>query len=75
MSNTLIESSILFSLKRSKLINKEIRQIRTCGGLFFGENKSPLITKIEKRISSLMHLSMGHAVGLQVSHYEPEQEI
>lgn len=61
-------------LERSKLAKKEVSQIRTSSGMFFDENESPLITEIEKRIASLMHLPMGHAEGLQVLHYEPGQE-
>ena len=61
-------------LKKSKLANKEFSQIRTSRGMFFEENESPLIMKIENRISSLMHVPIAHAEGLQVLHYEPGQE-
>lgn len=61
-------------LERSKLAKKEVSQIRTSSGMFFNENENPLITKIEKRIASLMHLPMENAEGLQVLHYEPGQE-
>lgn len=61
-------------LERSKLATKEVNPIRTSSGMFFGENESPLITEIEKRISSLMHLPIAHAEGLQILHYEPGQE-
>ena len=61
-------------LERSKLAKKEVSQIRTSSGMFFDENENPLITEIEKRISSLMHLPVEHAEGLQVLHYEPGQE-
>ena len=61
-------------LERSKLAKKEISQIRTSSGMFFEENENPLITKIEKRIASLMHLPVEHAEGLQVLHYKPGQE-
>ncbi len=61
-------------LERSKLAKKEVSQIRTSSGMFFDENENPLITKIEKRIASLMHLPMENAEGLQVLHYEPGQE-
>ncbi|BAK16068.1 prolyl 4-hydroxylase [Solibacillus silvestris StLB046] len=61
-------------LERSKLAKKEISSIRTSSGMFFEENENPLISEIEKRISSLMHLPIEHAEGLQVLHYEPGQE-
>ncbi|MFC7679078.1 2OG-Fe(II) oxygenase [Paenibacillus sp. GCM10028914] len=61
-------------LKQSKLANKEISEIRTSSGMFFEENESPLITLVENRISSLMHVPVAHAEGLQVLHYEPGQE-
>ena len=61
-------------LKQSRLANKEVSDIRTSSGMFFEENESPLIALIEKRISSLMHIPMAHAEGLQVLHYEPGQE-
>ena len=61
-------------LERSKLANKELSQIRTSRGMFFDENENPLITTIEKRVSSLMNLPIEHAEGLQVLHYEPAQE-
>ncbi|GBG07354.1 proline hydroxylase [Paenibacillus sp. MY03] len=61
-------------LEKSKLANKEVSQIRTSSGMFFDENESPLITIIENRISSLMHVPIVHAEGLQVLKYEPGQE-
>lgn len=68
-----IDSAAL-RLKKSKLANKECSQIRTSRGMFFEENESPLITLVENRISSLMHVPIAHAEGLQVLHYEPGQE-
>ncbi|OAB44847.1 2OG-Fe(II) oxygenase [Paenibacillus antarcticus] len=61
-------------LKKSKLANKEFSEIRTSSGMFFDENESPLISIIENRISSLMHVPIANAEGLQVLHYEPGQE-
>ena len=61
-------------LKRSKLANKEVSQFRTSSGMFFEENESPLIAKLESKIASLMHVPLAHAEGLQVLHYEPGQQ-
>lgn len=66
--------SAAWRLTKSKLVNKEESQIRTSSGMFFNENESPLITEIENRIASLMHVPISHAEGLQVLHYEPGQE-
>ena len=71
--DTLIKNA-LDRLERSKLANKEVSQIRTSSGMFFGENESPFISEIEQRISQLMHIPVEHAEGLQVLHYEPSQE-
>lgn len=61
-------------LRRSKLANKEVSEIRTSRGMFFEENESPFINKIEERISSLMHVPIRHAEGLQILHYKPGQQ-
>lgn len=61
-------------LQRSKLANKEVSQIRTSSGMFFNENESPFIVEIEQRISSLMHVPIAHAEGLQLLHYEPGEQ-
>lgn len=70
---TFIETAVS-RLKQSKLANKEVSLIRTSSGMFFEENESPLVTLIENRISSLMHVPVAHAEGLQILHYEPGQE-
>ncbi|AJS60848.1 2OG-Fe(II) oxygenase [Paenibacillus sp. IHBB 10380] len=69
----LIESAAS-RLEQSKLVNKEVSQIRTSKGMFFDKNESLLINIIENRISSLMQVPIAHAEGLQVLHYEPGQE-
>lgn len=61
-------------LNRSKLANKEVSPIRTSSGMFFEENESPLIAQIEQRVTTLMHLPLKNAEGLQVLHYEPGQQ-
>jgi len=69
----LIESATS-RLEQSKLVNKEVSQIRTSKSMFFDKNESLLINIIENRISSLMQVPIAHAEGLQVLHYEPGQE-
>jgi prolyl 4-hydroxylase len=61
-------------LKRSRLANKEVSPIRTSSGMFFDEKENPFIDETEKRISSLMHVPVSHAEGLQVLNYQPGQE-
>jgi len=61
-------------LKASKLVNKVVSEIRTSRGMFFEEEESPFIQRIERRISQLMNVPIEHAEGLQVLHYGPGQE-
>jgi len=61
-------------LKESRLANKVVSEIRTSRGMFFEEEESPLIRRIERRIAQLMNVPIEHAEGLQVLHYGPGQE-
>jgi len=61
-------------LRESRLVNKVVSEIRTSRGMFFEERESPLIQRIERRISQLMNVPIEHAEGLQVLHYGPGQE-
>lgn len=61
-------------LKESRLVNKVVSEIRTSRGMFFEEDESPFISRIERRIAQLMHVPVEHAEGLQVLHYGPGQE-
>ena len=61
-------------LSRSKLANKEVNAIRTSSGMFFDDDESPFLTALNYRLSRLMQVPVAHAEGLQVLHYEPEQE-
>ena len=61
-------------LEESRLVNKIVSEIRTSRGMFFEEEESPLIRRIEYRVSQLMNVPVEHAEGLQVLHYGPGQE-
>ncbi|MHA0856379.1 2OG-Fe(II) oxygenase [Paenibacillus sp. CMAA1364] len=61
-------------LEKSKLVNKEVSQIRTSKSMFFDKDESLFINTIENRISSLMQVPIAHAEGLQILHYEVGQE-
>ncbi|QUL55203.1 2OG-Fe(II) oxygenase [Paenibacillus tritici] len=60
-------------LKRSKIGEDHVvNQIRTSSGVFCEENET--VTRIEKRISQIMNIPIGHGDGLQVLLYTPGQE-
>lgn len=61
-------------LKKSKLVNNVVSEIRTSRGMFFEEEENPFIHRIEMLVSQLMHVPIEHAEGLQVLHYGPGQE-
>ncbi len=44
-------------MHRSKIgVTHEVNEIRTSSSMFFQENENDIITKIEKRISSIMNI-------------------
>ncbi len=47
---------------------------RTSQGMFFRIGETPLIQRIEKRLSKLLELPIDHGEGLQILHYLPSQE-
>jgi prolyl 4-hydroxylase len=61
-------------LRESRLVNKVVSEVRTSRGMFFEEEESPFIRRIERRVSQLMNVPIEHAEGLQVLHYGPGQE-
>ncbi|CAH0264487.1 hypothetical protein SRABI96_03517 [Peribacillus sp. Bi96] len=62
-------------LHRSKIGDShEVNEIRTSSGMFFQENESDIITRIEKRISSIMNIPIEHGDGIQILKYSPGQE-
>ena len=62
-------------MKRSKIgAAHEVNEIRTSSGMFFQENENDIITKVEKRISSIMNIPIEHGDGIQILNYTPGQE-
>lgn len=62
-------------IKRSKIgTTREVNEIRTSSGMFFQENENDIITKVEKRISSIMNIPIEHGDGIQILNYTPGQE-
>jgi prolyl 4-hydroxylase len=62
-------------MNRSKIgIAHEVNEIRTSSSMYFQENENELITKIEKRIASIMNVPIEHGEGIQILKYTPGQE-
>ncbi|ARK21343.1 2OG-Fe(II) oxygenase [Sporosarcina sp. P26b] len=62
-------------MKRSKIgiIHAE-NEIRTSSGMFIEEPDNLIVLRIEKRIETIMNISIEHGESLQVLHYLPGQE-
>jgi prolyl 4-hydroxylase len=62
-------------MNRSKIgVTHEVNEIRTSSSMFFQENEYDIITKIEKRISTIMNIPVEHGEGIQILKYTPGQE-
>jgi prolyl 4-hydroxylase len=62
-------------MNRSKIgVTHEVNEIRTSSSMFFQENEYDIITKIEKRISTIMNIPVEHGEGIQILKYNPGQE-
>ncbi|MBO0998538.1 2OG-Fe(II) oxygenase [Bacillus sp. SD075] len=62
-------------MHRSKTgVTHEVNEIRTSSSMFFQENEYDIITKIEKRISTIMNIPLEHGDGIQILKYTPGQE-
>ncbi|TDL72086.1 2OG-Fe(II) oxygenase [Rhodococcus qingshengii] len=62
-------------MHRSKIgVTHEVNEIRTSTSMYFQENENDIITKIEKRISSIMNIPIEHGEGIQILKYTPGQE-
>ncbi|MCE2916224.1 MAG: 2OG-Fe(II) oxygenase [Rubrivivax sp.] len=54
--------------------DSEVNVARTSDGMFFERGESPLIQRIERRISLLLGWPVLHGEGLQILHYRPGAE-
>lgn len=62
-------------MHRSRIgVTPEVSEIRTSRSMFFKENENEFISKIEKRVSSIMNIPVEHGEGIQVLNYAPGQE-
>lgn len=62
-------------MNRSKIgVTHVVNEIRTSSSMFFEENEYDIITKIEKRISTIMNIPVEHGEGIQILKYTPGQE-
>jgi prolyl 4-hydroxylase len=62
-------------LQRSKIGNaRERHELRTSTSMFFQQAENDLVTKIEKRMASIMNIPVEHGEGLQILNYQIGQE-
>ena len=62
-------------MHRSKIgVTHEVSEIRTSSSMSFQENENDIITKIKKRISTIMNIPIEHGEGIQILKYTPGQE-
>ena len=62
-------------MQRSKIgVTHEVNELRTSSSMFFQESENEIITRIEKRISSIMNIPIEHGDGIQILQYTPGQE-
>ena len=62
-------------LDRSKIGNaREMHELRTSTSMFFEQAENEVVTKIEKRIASIMNVPIEHGEGLQILNYQMGQE-
>lgn len=62
-------------MKRSKIgTTREVNEQRTSSSSFIEESENAIVTRVEKRISSIMNIPIDHGEGLQILQYTPGQE-
>jgi len=62
-------------MKRSKIgATREVNELRTSSSSFIEESENEIVTRVEKRISSIMNIPIEHGEGLQILQYTPGQE-
>lgn len=62
-------------LERSKIsAEKVVSNIRTSSGAFLTDVKDEIVSKVEKRVSSIIGIPVEHAEGLHILNYQPGQE-
>lgn len=62
-------------LQRSKIsAEKVVSDIRTSSGAFLTDVNDEIISKVEKRVASIVGIPVEHAEGLHILNYKPGQE-
>ncbi|WP_046174937.1 2OG-Fe(II) oxygenase [Domibacillus indicus] len=62
-------------MQRSKIgASHQVNEMRTSSGMFFDDNENDIITKIEKRLSSIMNIPVEHGDGIQILKYSAGEE-
>ncbi|SEN71538.1 prolyl 4-hydroxylase [Mesobacillus persicus] len=62
-------------IQRSKIgSSREIDELRTSSSMFFQEGEHEVVTRVEKRISTIMNIPVEHGEGLQILKYQIGQE-
>ena len=62
-------------LNRSKIgTTREVNELRTSSSMFFEESENEIVTRVEKRVSSIMNIPVEHGESLQILQYLPGQE-
>ncbi len=62
-------------MKRSKIgTTREVNEQRTSSSSFIEESENAIVTRVEKRISTVMNIPIEHGEGIQILQYTPGQE-
>lgn len=62
-------------MKRSKIgTTREVNEQRTSSSTFLEESEIDIVTRVEKRVSTIMNIPIEHGEGLQILQYTPGQE-
>ena len=62
-------------LHRSKIgVEKVVSDIRTSSGAFLTDVNDEIVSKVEKRVSSIVGIPVEHGEGLHILNYKPGQE-
>ncbi|WP_144512321.1 2OG-Fe(II) oxygenase [Bacillus sp. FJAT-22090] len=62
-------------MKRSKIgMTREVNELRTSSSSFIEESDNVIVTRVEKRIASIMNIPIEHGEGIQILKYTPGQE-
>jgi len=62
-------------LQRSKIgSTHDVNELRTSSSMFFQESENEIVTRVEKRVSTIMNIPIEHGESMQILRYTPGQE-